>query len=68
MSQAITNFASLDDLAAHLRNDGALAQKKYILMFAYNGTGKTRSGHAASDLFRGVTKMVRNSNNWSMAL
>ena len=30
-------FASLELLAAHLREQ--LEQKKYILLFAYNGTG-----------------------------
>lgn len=33
-------FDSLDLLATHLRE--RLEQKKYILLFAYNGTGKTR--------------------------
>lgn len=35
-----TAFANLDALAAHLRSD--LESKKYILLYAYNGTGKTR--------------------------
>ena len=35
-----TTFASLDELAEHLRE--RLEQKKYVLLFAYNGTGKTR--------------------------
>lgn len=33
-------FASLDELAAHLRQE--LESKKYVLLYAYNGTGKTR--------------------------
>lgn len=33
-------FDSLESLASHLRE--RLEQKKYILLFAYNGTGKTR--------------------------
>jgi hypothetical protein len=33
-------FASLPALAAHLRQE--LENKKYILLYAYNGTGKTR--------------------------
>lgn len=33
-------FANLDELAAHLRQE--LKRKKYILLYAYNGTGKTR--------------------------
>jgi wobble nucleotide-excising tRNase len=35
-----TFFANLDDLAAHLRDQ--LDNKQYILLYAYNGTGKTR--------------------------
>ncbi|MGC6372969.1 AAA family ATPase [Pseudomonas sp. S2.OTC.A_B10] len=34
------NFASLNELAIHLRSE--LESKKFILLFAYNGTGKTR--------------------------
>lgn len=40
MSNAVTVFDSLDDIATHFRE--RLEQKKYILLFAYNGTGKTR--------------------------
>jgi wobble nucleotide-excising tRNase len=39
MSDALTAFASLDDVSTHLRE--TLGNKKYILLFAYNGTGKT---------------------------
>ena len=35
-----TSFPSLTALAQHLRNE--LENKKYILLYAYNGTGKTR--------------------------
>jgi wobble nucleotide-excising tRNase len=35
-----TPFADLNALAAHLRQE--LETKKYILLYAYNGTGKTR--------------------------
>jgi wobble nucleotide-excising tRNase len=35
-----TTFANLDELAAHLRRE--LGNKKYVLLYAYNGTGKTR--------------------------
>lgn len=35
-----TTFANLDELAAHLRQE--LNSKKYVLLYAYNGTGKTR--------------------------
>ncbi len=42
-----TSFANLDELAAHLR--GQLERKKFILIFAYNGTGKTRLSMAFKD-------------------
>jgi wobble nucleotide-excising tRNase len=35
-----TPFADLDKLATHLRQE--LENKKYLLLYAYNGTGKTR--------------------------
>src|SRR4051794_20112301 len=37
---ASQTFADLPTLAAHLR--GVLADKKFVLLYAYNGTGKTR--------------------------
>lgn len=37
---SITTFANLDAVAAHLRT--TLADKKYVVLYAYNGTGKTR--------------------------
>jgi hypothetical protein len=40
MSNPIIDFANLDALATHLREK--LEDKKYLLLFAYNGTGKTR--------------------------
>ena len=40
MNVPVTTFADLDTLAADLRTK--LAAKKYLLLFAYNGTGKTR--------------------------
>lgn len=40
MSNGLTTFADLNAVATHLREK--LAEKKYILLFAYNGTGKTR--------------------------
>lgn len=45
-----TAFANLDALAAHLR--GELVNKKYILLYAYNGTGKTRLSMA----FKNISK------------
>lgn len=43
-----TSFADLNDLAAHFRTE--LAAKKFILLYAYNGTGKTRLSTAFKDL------------------
>lgn len=40
MSAQLITFAKLEEVATHLRE--RLNEKKYILMFAYNGTGKTR--------------------------
>lgn len=40
MSNGITTFTKLSAVATRLREK--LAEKKYILLFAYNGTGKTR--------------------------
>ena len=40
-------FANLDALVAQLRQD--LENKKYLLLFAYNGTGKTRLSMAFKD-------------------
>ena len=41
-------FASLDELASHLRTE--LIEKKFILLYAYNGTGKTRLSMAFKDI------------------
>lgn len=40
MNTPVTTFGDLDALAADLRTK--LEAKKYLLLFAYNGTGKTR--------------------------
>lgn len=48
MSSPITAFADLDTLAEHLR--GELESKKFILLYAYNGTGKTRLSMAFKDI------------------
>lgn len=45
---AIHAFDSIDAIATHLRE--RLEQKKYILLFAYNGTGKTRLSVAFKEL------------------
>lgn len=41
-------FPNLDALAAHLRHE--LENKKFILLYAYNGTGKTRLSMAFKDI------------------
>lgn len=43
-----TPFADLNALAAHFRQE--LQNKKFILLYAYNGTGKTRLSTAFKDL------------------
>jgi len=43
-----TPFVDLNALAAHLRSE--LENKKFILLYAYNGTGKTRLSTAFKDL------------------
>jgi hypothetical protein len=48
---SIPPFADLPDLAAHLRKE--LASKKFILLYAYNGTGKTR----LSTIFKNLGKV-----------
>lgn len=47
-----TPFADLNALAAHLRQELQREQdpKKFILLYAYNGTGKTRLSMAFKDL------------------
>jgi hypothetical protein len=46
--KGIENFSRLDGVGAHLREQ--LEQKKYILLFAFNGTGKTRLSMAFKEL------------------
>jgi wobble nucleotide-excising tRNase len=41
-------FTDLPTLAGHLRDE--LAEKKFILLYAYNGTGKTRLSMAFKDI------------------
>ena len=43
-----TPFADLNALATHLRQE--LENKKFILLYAYNGTGKTRLSTAFKDI------------------
>ena len=53
MSNGLATFADLNAVATHLREK--LAEKKYILLFAYNGTGKTRLSMAFKELGKTVT-------------
>jgi len=48
MADTDETFPDLDALARHLRE--RLKEKKFILLFAYNGTGKTRLSMAFKDL------------------
>ena len=50
MSNALSPFPSLDEVAVHLREK--LEVKKYLLLFAYNGIGKTRLSMSFKDLGR----------------
>lgn len=45
---AATSFPGLPELANHLRTE--LQSKKFVLLYAYNGTGKTRLSGAFKDL------------------
>ena len=51
MSDA-TTFTDLNALATHMRQE--LENKKFILLYAYNGTGKTRLSTAFKDLGKSV--------------
>jgi hypothetical protein len=44
----LLSFSDLTDLAAHLRQE--LINKKFVLVYAYNGTGKTRLSTTFKDL------------------
>lgn len=44
----MSSFSTIEALAAHLRQE--LESKKYLLLFAYNGTGKTRLSMAFKDI------------------
>lgn len=49
---AASTFTSLNALATHLRQE--LENKKFILLYAYNGTGKTRLSTTFKDLGKSV--------------
>lgn len=53
-NQPPTGFSDLPSLAKHLR--GVLKQKQRVVLFAYNGTGKTRLSMAFKDLGRNDDK------------
>lgn len=48
MSKVLATFGGLSDVASHMRDK--LVDKKYILLFAYNGAGKTRLSMEFKDL------------------
>jgi wobble nucleotide-excising tRNase len=48
MSGQLKTFGNLAEVARHFRD--RLSEKKYILLFAYNGTGKTRLSMSFKDL------------------
>lgn len=50
-------FTNLEALAAHLRTE--LETKKFILLYAYNGTGKTRLSMVFKDLGKKVVTVPR---------
>ena len=52
MNAQLNKFTDLKSLATQLRD--TLATKKYVLLFAYNGVGKTRLSRAFKDLGKRV--------------
>lgn len=56
MNAQLTDFTDLNALATHFRDK--LVNKKHILLFAYNGTGKTRLSCTFKDL--GKTNIFSN--------
>lgn len=61
MSNGLATFTDLNAVATHLREK--LTEKKYILLFAYNGTGKTRLSMAFKDLGKQITHRPANVND-----
>lgn len=55
------SFPDLPELAQQLRTE--LAQKKFVLLYAYNGTGKTRLSVAFKDLGKKITHRPMNVND-----
>lgn len=56
-----TTFSGLPELAQQLRTE--LAQKKFVLLYAYNGTGKTRLSVAFKDLGKTTTQRPMTVND-----
>lgn len=52
----MSNFATVEALAAHLRQE--LESKKYLLLFAYNGTGKTRLSMAFKNIGKKPAQVI----------
>ncbi len=50
MANLVTPYANLEALAVHFRTALSNPKLKYILLYAYNGTGKTRLSAAFKDL------------------
>lgn len=48
MANALNTFSNLSEVASYLRDK--LEEKKYVLLFAYNGTGKTRLSMEFKDI------------------
>jgi len=53
-------FPGLPELAQHLRTE--LQQKKFVLLYAYNGTGKTRLSAAFKDLGKSGDERTRSTS------
>ena len=51
---AADSFPNLPALAQHLREE--LEKKRFVLLYAYNGTGKTRLSTAFKDLGKKISE------------
>ncbi len=58
---APVSFPGLPELAQQFRTE--LAQKKFVLLYAYNGTGKTRLSVVFKDLGKKTTHRPKNVND-----
>lgn len=57
----MNTFANLTEVATHLKDK--LEEKKYILLFAYNGTGKTRLSTVFKDLGKTIITRAMDCND-----